>query len=560
MRQSMKFSRLSLLSRKERRGLQIEFKKPQTLLVAGNGFGKSAILKSLYETLGAKPHKVDKPWQSAEVTSLLEFSIDGDEYAALKVDGTYSVFDRKGNRLISTNHVVAELSPFYAELFDFRLVLADKKDQIRTPPPSYLFAPFYVDQDRGWQKPWDSFKDFGMFPGSAKALSEYHSGLKANEYYKAKAERDRASVSLVGIGAEQRAVAQALEQFRNRMQGAVLTFDLAAFTKETDQLVAESQILHREQAYYRTELARLNEEHQLWQDHVAVIDAGLREVSETFSASIGHPPDVECPMCGQHYNNHIADQFDLKADESELLLALESGRAQVSSVSARIAEQRRALDRIGAVINDVQAVLAIRHQQVTFKDVIKAEGRNEAVRVLQEQLGSLDSRCGEIRRLIEDCEIRMKAAISRDRKRAIEGLFVRSLIASAENLDVRLSDKKSIAGVNMGRGSEGPRALAAYYYAFLHVVHEYGSSAYCPIVIDAPNQQGQDRRHLPKMMNFLLTQMPPNSQVIIASEAVTGAYGDAVDVQEIGWRKDQVLREAEYARVAQTIAPYIRIL
>ena len=54
----MKFSTLSLLSQKERRGLQIDFSAPATVLVAGNGFGKSAILKSLYEVLGAKPHKI----------------------------------------------------------------------------------------------------------------------------------------------------------------------------------------------------------------------------------------------------------------------------------------------------------------------------------------------------------------------------------------------------------------------------------------------------------------------------------------------------------------------
>ena len=50
----MKFSTLSLLSQKERRGLQIDFSAPATVLVAGAGFGKSAILKSLYEGTGCQ--------------------------------------------------------------------------------------------------------------------------------------------------------------------------------------------------------------------------------------------------------------------------------------------------------------------------------------------------------------------------------------------------------------------------------------------------------------------------------------------------------------------------
>jgi predicted ATP-binding protein involved in virulence len=54
----MKFSKLSLLSQKEQRGLQLGFTSPRTVLVAGNGCGKSAILKSLYETLGALTARV----------------------------------------------------------------------------------------------------------------------------------------------------------------------------------------------------------------------------------------------------------------------------------------------------------------------------------------------------------------------------------------------------------------------------------------------------------------------------------------------------------------------
>ena len=366
-------------------------------------------------------------------------------------------------------------------------------------------------------------------------------GIKANEYYEAKATRDNIALELSKSDAERRAVDQALRQIRERMVGASLIFDLAAFAQETDRIVAESQKLHQEQATYRNELARLNEEYQLWRDHVAVVEAGLREVSDAFSGSIDHPPDVECPMCGQHYSNRIADQFDLKADEGELVLALEAGQMRINAVSARIAEQRQKLARIASAIDSIQAVLAVRHQDVTFKDVVAAEGRNEAIRVLQEQMTALDSKCAEIQGLITASETRMRSASSRDRKRQIENSFAESLVQSAKKLDVRLSEKKSIQGVNIGRGSEGPRALAAYYYAFLNVVHEYGSCVYCPIVIDAPNQQGQDRRHLTRIMEFLLAQVPPDSQVIIGSEALISKYeADAdLDILQIGWRKKQ---------------------
>ena len=83
--QNLRFSRLSLLSHNERRGLQVDFSKTKTVLVAGNGFGKSAVLKSLYDSFGARPHKIDKSWANAKVTSLLEFSISDSTYSIIKL-------------------------------------------------------------------------------------------------------------------------------------------------------------------------------------------------------------------------------------------------------------------------------------------------------------------------------------------------------------------------------------------------------------------------------------------------------------------------------------------
>jgi hypothetical protein len=39
-------------------------------------------------------------------------------------------------------------------------------------------------------------------------------------------------------------------------------------------------------------------------------------------------------------------------------------------------------------------------------------------------------------------------------------------------------------------GSDLPRALLAHYYSVLHAIQHYGSSVYCPIIIELPNQQG----------------------------------------------------------------------
>lgn len=397
-----------------------------------------------------------------------------------------------------------------------------------------------------------------MYPNSAKSLSEYHSGLRPNVYYEAKAERDRLKAELTKLDAERNAVDHALRRIRESMPALPLAVNLEAFSEDTDRLVREGQALHDAQSRYRNVLSAINEEFHLWSEHVVVVETALGELDASFKDALDQAPDVECPMCGQHYSNHIADQFDLVADKDELFQALQIGRQKLKALQIQMTDQRGKLDGVAAGIEKVQQVLAIHREDVSLKDVVTAEGRLEAQRVIKERLDVLDAECGEKQRLISDAEEKMQDAESRKRKQEIRLFFSNALERFTTDLDVRLPDKTkdTLQGLHIGRGSEGPRALAAYYYAFLHTVKQHGSSAFCPIVIDAPNQQGQDKGHLEQIMKFLLTKMPDQAQVIIGAETMaTDAQATVIDV---AFKKDQVLREDAFEAAMEYVRPYLR--
>lgn len=154
----MRFKAVYLLSQAEKRALSLAFAPGATVLRAGNGFGKSALLKSLYETFGAEPHRVDKSWRDANVASAVDFEIDGKPGTILKFAGTYSVFDGDGRKVFQTTSVTQQLAPYIAELLDFRLLMTDQRENVLVPPPAYAFAPFYVDQDKSWTAAWEPFR------------------------------------------------------------------------------------------------------------------------------------------------------------------------------------------------------------------------------------------------------------------------------------------------------------------------------------------------------------------------------------------------------------------
>ncbi|HIA50497.1 MAG TPA: hypothetical protein EYN91_00155, partial [Candidatus Melainabacteria bacterium] len=359
--------------------------------------------------------------------------------------------------LISTPHVTSVLGPYLGQLCSFKLVLANKKDETKSPPPSYVFAPYYVDQDASWQNPWKSFVDLTMFPSSAKALSEYHSGLRPNDFYEAKAERDRLKAEFNKIDAERKAVDQAYRRIGETMAGAVISIDLDEFKSEAECLVRESQILHDAQTHFRNELASINEEYHLWLEHVAVVEAALREADDSFRQALVEPPEVDCPMCGQHYDNHVADQFELVADKDELLHALQIGRQKVRELTEKRNSQNNKLEQVVAAIDRVNGILATHRHDISLRDVLTAQGRSEARRVLSERLAELDADAGEKQRLIADAEGRMRETESKRRRQDILTYFADTLGRFTSELDVNMpaSLRDVIQGAKFGRGSEG---------------------------------------------------------------------------------------------------------
>lgn len=528
------------------------------MLQAGNGFGKSALLKSLYDTFGAEPHRVDKSWRAANVTSAVDFEINGEQRTIMKFAGTYSVFDAEGRKEFQTTSVTQGLAPFLAEMLDFRLLMTDQRENVLVPPPAYAFAPFYVDQDKSWSVAWEPFR--GMYlPRSAVTLADYHSGLKPNAYYVAQAEKDRLAVCLKEAETKRRGLAEAVDHLRQVEADTQVHFDLSDFQAETERLLIESQRLHDQQARHRVALAELVESRALWAAQASVTRAALAESEEVFRSAAGHPIDVECPTCGEHYVNDITTRFNIAADTEALIAALHHAQSEERQLTSKIENASAAVDDIAAAIDRVQAILSTRRNDVSLGEVLAAEGRNAATRVLRDKVHEVDGTIGYINAQMEKFSDDMRHSLDRKRSREIKDFFGAYLGNFAASLDVRVDGDRatSITSTQHARGSEGPRGLAAYYFAFLHTVRSFGSSAFCPIVIDAPNQQGQDGEHLPAIISFLVNKRPKDAQLILGVEESVGITEKDAEIIDVGVAKRQLLSEYQFDSVTEHLRPYL---
>ncbi|MBX6744520.1 MAG: hypothetical protein IRY87_21010 [Acetobacteraceae bacterium] len=165
------------MSQNERAALHVSFRGDTTLLLAGNQMGKSAVVKSLYEAFGAQPHKVDDRWRRAAVATLLDITIDGQSHRIVWTPASTAVFGPDDKLLIDSKDL-SGLARFWADRLGFGLIMNDAGGAPITPPAAYIFAPYYIDQDRSWTVTWSSFEGLSL-PGARRTLAEYHLGIKS---------------------------------------------------------------------------------------------------------------------------------------------------------------------------------------------------------------------------------------------------------------------------------------------------------------------------------------------------------------------------------------------
>ncbi|QAU44341.1 hypothetical protein [Bradyrhizobium guangzhouense] len=336
-------------------------------------------------------------------------------------------------------------------------------------------------------------------------------------------------------------------------------FNLKDFEAETNSLLAECSELLDRQNSHRAKLSELIDTRALWTTQIDIAKAALAELDEVFKSAIGHLADVECPTCGEHYTNDIAERFGIAADTEALIGILHQAKEQKDELQKQIDAAQRELGDVETALSRVRAILSTRKNDVSLEEVMAAEGRNAASRVLRERVTEIESKVGALSARIEELKLAMRKSLDRKRSAAITDFFFSRLTGFSMSLDVRVESSKSgsIANAHLARGSEGPRGLTAYFYAFLHTAKEFGSSTFCPIVIDAPNQQGQDGQHLPAIISFLVKKRPENAQLILGVEDAVGITADDADIVGVGVQKRQLLDDNQFATVSEHLRPYL---
>lgn len=559
---NLRFQSLLLLSQKEKSARKISFDPTATLILGENDTGKSSLIKAIYATFGADPAVVHPDWKSLGVVSAVEFDINDVRYRLLRASNIFALFAHDGTKLWSVSGVTSNLAPQLADILGIRLRMQSRDGEFVVPPPAYFFAPFYVDQDAGWQRNWSSLANMQQFEKYRASLALFHAGVRPNEYYAAQAAKIEADRAKSELSKER----DALERAARRLQAGrkILAFDLRPedFGDRIDEFTRRASALRAKQHEVKVKLAALHSTRAMLVEQTEIAGASLAELDADF-AFLRKSPDAEiaCPTCGTLHHNDFTNKFSLIADVDACRSFLLEARQDLARVEQEIGVEKQRFTSFDQDIIAIEAILNETEGDLRLRDILEGESERLVDAAFANERREIDLAVGERDGDAEAATAVMKSYSDRKREKTIKDFFAEKLQRFALHLQVpTLPDSffKSLYANPPETGSDQPRALLAYYYAFAHTVREFSSAISAPLVIDSPVQQDQDPANAERIMQFAVANVPDGMQLILGSVRLHNAkyVGKRIELVD----KRHLLRAEEFDAVHQELEPLLNSL
>lgn len=396
------------------------------------------------------------------------------------------------------------------------------------------------------------------FTSPWSSILEYFSGISPPEFYSLKASRDQEQKQLDELSREQRL----LERARQRLDKSVTLsgpkLDPANFEQEIARLSKEVTELNLQQEILRDKVVREEELFHSLQLQIRLSEDALGIYSEdsTFLRQTSEESLI-CPTCGAEHAKTFLQLIGY-AEEARVLQDLTfSLRHDLIAVQEKIGPSKARLEELQTQYRLVSDVLDTRKGDMQFRDVVNSIGAESAFKAFEDEQKDLGKELDKCLRAVHDLDQKLKDLRSIKRSKRILGAF-RNYYATARkalNLPTVETSRLRLTSRPDTSGSGGPRSILAYYSALWRTCHGDAAAYSIPVVIDSPNQQGQDEINLPAVLRFIAQDLPSNMQLLVGLETPADFMFDKEIKLEVPY---ELLRKEEFAEVEERLLPFIR--
>lgn len=520
------FKKLWIVSKLEKAARIVSFQAGTNILTGENDVGKSTLIKSLYHSIGADaPQMNNTRWKRGRAFYCSEVALNKTTYFIVRDGKHFGVFDTEKGMLSKYSGISTEggIADFICEQLDFNIELEKSADgKLGRAGPAFYFLPFYVDQDAGWTKSWESFSGLQQFSSYRKNMIEYHLGIRPQSYYDARKKEMELSEKRSAHQADRNVLSTALATFQKRSSKLQVNLDPLAFKEELDQLVDSYNLQRARQQDALSKVKDIRNERNAIDTDIAILRRSISELSADYeyAARLETPDIVGCPTCGTEFENSFQERFGLLDDVDYCQGILDQRQKDRIEVSEKLDASEREYRTVGQETHEMELLLNRKKSEVSLRDIVASEGNKEMVVSLRSDIASKDALIEEVRKAIDG----LKGDVKLDSKKKKEILeYYQSRMKEYLNaLNVFVLEESDYAEPtrvikNNALGSDLPRALLAQYFALLHTTKRFGGTKVCPLIIDSPQQQEQDSSNVSAIFKFIFSNALDSQQLILGT-------------------------------------------
>ena len=465
----------------------ISFEKGLNVITSSeNHVGKSSVIKSLYDTLGAEVH-FDARWNKDTKITAVAIDVDGTEYRIVRFIKKFAIL--KGTELVLlSDSVTKQLAPKLAEIFDFSVYLAEKggNKKVVQAPPAFTFMPYYIDQDKGWNELYDSFERMDQFAKPERAKSLYfHLGLYTKARIELQAEKDRLKDEIKELQEQEQRLVITVKALTEELNNIIPADNEEELERHLATPKKEIEALVQEIGHVRNKIQELN---TVLQQHENQLDI-IKQFQQ-----IQIPGEAEkkarhvCPQCGYEFDDELYDLVRSNYNQSNAEYLRAQIELIVSNIRAELKSQEERYVELMAKLKEQEKVYD--ETQDAYDAYLRHRGLKDTVRKYSLELAENRSKQSDCEDEIKDINKELqKVPDKKEIEQTYIGFVKQNIIALSAWTQEYDGKIKLLKALN-AQGSLLPKIILSQYNALFQTMAGMNSSVIrFPFVVDSPREK-----------------------------------------------------------------------
>lgn len=526
--------KLIVISQSESRSLEVPFEKGLNIILGGNKTGKSSIIKSIFTTLGCECKRVEADWKKLVSTYLLFFKYGERQFCIVRQDKKFQIFENINNDfscIIETN-AFHEYSNCLMDILEIKMPCISKDGKQFNITPPLLFRFQYIDQDEGWSKIADSFKNVAYIKDWKANTNKYVCGYLDDSYYALQAQKAEHILERD----DKKKELNYNQNFVSRITSTLTRIEdiesVEDVTTDIELLLAKAEELRKLQFSYNAEMTVLENDIYINQHKLHIVEHNLIETKKDIEYAMTQEDEMICPFCGTIYSNGINEQLNITSDYAHCENLIAELKSSISVATKELEELKNKYNDVSVEIQSIEQKVQNTQELLSYSSFYKSKGQFEIYESCKRQLdvlqGEINSCVSKIAITDEKINEKKSKERSKDIREDIER-YCRTL-ADAINVPKTFIKLRDFVQVINRTGSETPRLVYMYQSALYLYNLERAYSPFNFYVVDTPNQQGQDTENLGSIFKSLELFLSDEGQVIVGTERETGMEEKASNV------------------------------